>query len=192
MRRLARQTTITCDDLILPLFVVGGRGRFEEIPAMPGVPRVSADRLPEIVSTLTIPAVLLFGVPDPQDKDKTGSSAVRDEGIVPSAVRQIKQVRPDLAIITDVCLCAYTSHGHCGILTDCKEVDNDRTLELLAKMAELHAAAGADMVAPSAMMDGQVSAIRSGLDGAGMVDTAIMSYSVKFASSCFYKCRWDS
>ncbi len=185
MRRLARQTTISRDDLILPLFVVPGPDRLEDIPAMPGVQRMSVDMLPEIVSTLTIPAVLLFGVPDPEDKDETGSSAVSDEGIVPSAVRQIKQVRPDLAIITDVCLCAYTSHGHCGVLTDCKEVDNDRTLELLAKIAELHAASGADMVSPSAMMDGQVSAIRSRLDGAGLIDTAIMSYSVKFASS-FY------
>jgi len=185
LRRLGRETNLTPDDLILPLFVVEKPGASEEIPSLPGVYRHGVDRLPEIVAGLTVPAVLLFGVPEPGEKDAGGSAATRTEGIVPSAVRAVKEVRPDLAVATDVCLCGYTDHGHCGVLTSSGEVDNDATLRLLSRMARAHADAGADLVAPSAMMDGQVAAIRAELDGAGFRDTAILSYATKFASA-FY------
>ena len=128
---------------------------------------------------------MLFGVIEPQKKDDAASAAFEPDGIVPSAVRQLKKTRPELIVITDICLCGYTKHGHCGLINDNGTVDNDKTLELLAEMAVTHAQAGADMVAPSAMMDGQVAAIRSALDGRGLIDTAIMSYAAKFASS-FY------
>ncbi len=185
LRRMGRQCRICRDDLILPVFAVPGRGREEDIAAMPGVARRSVDLLEPWAAGLKSPAVLLFGVPDADEKDDTGSASARDDGIVPLAIRALKKARPDIVLITDVCLCAYTSHGHCGVLTAAGEVHNDKTLPLLATMATAHAAAGADVVAPSGMMDGQVAAIRGGLDGAGLQSTAIMAYAAKFAS-CFY------
>lgn len=185
LRRLARETALDAADLVLPAFVVGGEGRREPVPAMPGVERASADVLAARAATTPVGALLLFGVPEPNEKDEEGSAAWREDGPVPSAVRAVKAERPELVVITDVCLCAYTAHGHCGLLTDGGEVDNDATLPLLARMAAAHAAAGADMVAPSAMMDGQVGAIREGLDGAGFAATGIMAYAAKFASA-FY------
>jgi porphobilinogen synthase len=185
LRRLARESTLSADDLILPLFAVPGRCREEPVELMPGVRRQSTDLLEKRVKEVGVPAVLLFGVPDADEKDETGSAACKPDGLVPEAVRAIKSGRPDLVVITDVCLCSYTSHGHCGPLTDAGEVDNDGAIDALARAAEVHAAAGADVVAPSAMMDGQVQAIREGLDAAGLANTAIMSYAAKFASS-FY------
>ena len=184
-RRLSQETIVRKEDLILPLFVVPGKGREEPVPSMPGISRVSVDVLKKRASNINVGAVLIFGVPDSSDKDSAGSTAVKADGIVPSAVRALKAERDDLVVITDVCMCAYTDHGHCGLLSDSGDVDNDRTLEILAYMAEVHAAAGAEMVAPSAMMDGQVGVIRHKLDSSGFVNTAIMSYAAKFASS-FY------
>ncbi|MHC4563175.1 MAG: porphobilinogen synthase [Planctomycetota bacterium] len=185
LRRLAQEITVTADDLVVPLFIVAGADQRQSIATMPGVARVSEDVAAQIVETLQVPAVLLFGVVDADDKDTAATAALRSDGVVPSAIRRIKQSRPDLAVMTDVCVCGYTSHGHCGALTDSGEVDSDRTLSLLAEMATLHAQAGADVVSPSAMMDGQVAAIRSVLDSAGMTDVAVMAYAAKFASS-FY------
>lgn len=185
MRRLAAETRLSRDDLIYPLFAVPGGGRREGIPSMPGVERMSVDLLRERAAGLKSGAILLFGVPDADAKDDTGSSAVREDGLVPAAVRALKDERPDVTVITDLCLCAYTDHGHCGVLAESGEVDNDATLPLLAGMARAHAAAGADMVAPSGMMDGMVAAIREGLDGAAFQGAAIMSYAAKFASA-FY------
>jgi porphobilinogen synthase len=186
LRRLAQETVLTPADFVLPLFVVPGRRRREPIPEMPGVERTSVDLLVRRADAIRSPAVLLFGVPDAADKDDRASAAVREDGLVPAAVRALKRKRPDLIVITDICLCGYTSHGHCGILTAARgDVDNDATLEVLCGMAKAHAAAGADMAAPSAMADGQVRAIRDALDGGGFRDTAIMSYAAKFASS-FY------
>lgn len=183
-RRLAQETRISCDDLIQPLFIVSGANREEPVASMPGVARLSCDRLEAQVAGLRVGAVLLFGVPDAEEKDKTGSAALREDSPVPAAVRILKQARPDIVVITDVCLCGYTTHGHCGVISN-QEVDNDKTLPLLARISQAHAAAGADMVAPSAMMDGQVKAIREALDAGGFQNTAIMSYAAKFASA-FY------
>jgi porphobilinogen synthase len=185
LRHLARETALDAADLVLPAFVVGGQGRREPVPAMPGVERASVDVLAARAATTPVGALLLFGVPEPNEKDEGGAAALRDDGLVPAAVRAVKAERPELVVITDVCLCAYTAHGHCGVLTEGGEVDNDETLPLLARMAAAHAAAGADMVAPSAMMDGQVGAIRERLDGAGFAGTGIMAYAAKFASA-FY------
>jgi porphobilinogen synthase len=185
VRRLVAETVLTPDDFILPLFVIPGTDREEPIPSMPRVVRQSVDRLPEAVATIPCPAVLLFGLPDDADKDPNGSEATRRGGLVPTAVHAIKAERPDLAVMTDVCLCAYTSHGHCGVEPGPDGPDNDATLVALAAMAEAHAAAGADAVAPSAMMDGQVAAIRDRLDVAGYEGTAILAYAAKFASA-FY------
>jgi porphobilinogen synthase len=182
---MARETRITVDDLIFPLFVTHGRNVRAEIDPMPGMYQLSLDHLiPEIgtIAELGIPAVLLFGIPE--KKDAVGTEAYEPNGIVQEAIRVIKQTAPDLLVIADVCLCEYTDHGHCGVLAD-DGVDNDRTLELLAKTAVSQVEAGADLVAPSAMMDGQVQAIRGALDSAGRVDTPIMAYSAKYASS-FY------
>jgi porphobilinogen synthase len=185
LRRLVRETRVSVDDLVYPLFVTHGSGSVCEIGAMPGNCQWSVDRLqPEIeeIAALGIPAVLLFGIPE--SKDEVGSGAYDPDGIVQRAVREIKRVAPELLVITDVCLCEYTSHGHCGVLEEgC--VCNDPTLELLTRTAVSHADAGADIVAPSDMMDGRVAAIREGLDGAGHADTVIMSYAVKYASA-FY------
>ena len=185
LRRLSRETVLRSDDFIQPVFVVPGSGREEPVDSMPAVSRMSPDLLEAWAAGLKSPAVLVFGVPDETSKDETGSGAVAPGGLVPAAVRAIKSARPAIVVITDVCLCGYTTHGHCGPLTERGEVDNDRAIELLARMAEAHAAAGADVVAPSAMMDGQVLAIRDRLDSCAFHDTAIMSYAAKFASS-FY------
>jgi porphobilinogen synthase len=181
-----RETDLSVGHLVYPLFVVHGSDRREPIEAMPGIERLTishlADEANEIAS-LGIPAVLLFGVPSHKDTAATG--AYDSEGIVQLAVRAIKQAVPELIVITDVCLCEYTSHGHCGIVRDDGTVDNDATLELLAKTAISHSEAGADAVAPSDMMDGRVGAIRSQLDAEGFNETPIVAYSAKFASA-FY------
>ncbi len=185
IRALVRENHVNINDLVYPLFIVEGKGVKEEIASMPGIFRYSADRLsPEIeeIAELKIPAVLLFGIP--QKKDEAASEAYKTEGVVQQAVRLVKDIAPQLIVITDVCLCEYTSHGHCGVVT-AGRVDNDRTLPLLAKTAVSHAEAGADIVAPSDMMDGRVQTIRQALDEKGFQDTAILSYSAKYAST-FY------
>jgi porphobilinogen synthase len=185
LRRMVRETRLSVDNLIAPLFVRSGGGVREPIRSMPGVDRMSADTAAAAcagLAALGIPAVILFGIPE--SKDATGSDALKPDGVVQNAIRAIKDAAPDLIVITDVCLCEYTSHGHCGVL-DGREVDNDRTLDLLAEMAVSHAQAGADMVAPSDMMDGRVAAIRSALDAAGFELIPIMSYAAKYASA-FY------
>ena len=185
LRELVRETTLTPADLVYPMFVQLGEGR-TPVEAMPGVERVSISHAVEEAGeahALGIPAVLLFGIP--ADKDEQGSGAYDDEGVVQLAVRAIKEAHPDLVVITDVCLCGYTSHGHCGVVLEDGTVDNDITLELLAKTAISHARAGADAVAPSDMMDGRVGALRSQLDSEGHRDLPIIAYSAKFASA-FY------
>lgn len=184
-RRMVRETKLTVDDLVYPLFVTVGKGVKKPINSMPGNFQMSIDHLVKEVAKakdLGIPAVLLFGIPE--KKDETASGAYARDGIIQKAVREIKDKVPEVLVITDVCLCEYTSHGHCGVLEgDC--VDNDSSLELIAETALSHAEAGADMVAPSAMMDGQVGAIREALDEAGRENVPIMAYSAKYAS-CFY------
>jgi porphobilinogen synthase len=185
LRRLVRETHLDVDDLVYPMFAVHGRGIREPIGAMPGQYRLSLDELvkdAKEVAALGIPAVLLFGLP--AAKDARGSEAYAEDGIVQQAVRAVKDTVPDLLVITDVCLCQYTSHGHCGVVED-GVVQNDPTLELLARVAVSHADAGADMVAPSDMMDGRVAAIREALDEADYLELPIMAYSAKYASS-FY------
>ena len=185
VRLLTQETSISAKDFVYPLFVTHGRDICEPVEPMPGVYHLSTDRLAaeaEEVAQLGIPAVLLFGLPS--RKDGAGTEAYNPDGIIQEAVRTIKQATPQLLVITDVCLCEYTDHGHCGAVVDGR-VDNDATLELLARTALSHAEAGADMVAPSAMMDGQVGAIRQALDGGGFQSTSIMAYSAKYASS-FY------
>jgi porphobilinogen synthase len=185
VRKLVRETTLAIDDLMYPLFVVHGRGVREPIASMPGQSRLSVDELVKEckdVAGMGIPAVLLFGLP--AHKDPRGSEAYADDGIVQQAVRAVKDTVPDLLVVTDVCLCEYTSHGHCGIVED-GSVRNDPTVELLARTAVSHAEAGADIVAPSDMMDGRVGAIRDALDEATFADTPIMAYSAKYASA-FY------
>ncbi len=185
LRRMVRETTLSVDDLVCPLFVTHGDGVKKPIPSMPGHFQLSVDDLVEEtkkIRNLKIPAVILFGIPE--TKDEEGSGAWAEDGIIQRAVRRIKDDVPDILVITDVCLCEYTSHGHCGVL-DGEQVDNDATLELLARTALSHAVAGADMVAPSAMMDGQVLAIRDTLDEEGFSDIPIMAYAAKYAS-CFY------
>ena len=185
LRELARETRLSARQLICPLFVRPGCGVKEPIASMPGQFRLSLDRLLREVEELVrlgVPAVLLFGLPE--RKDEQGSEAYDERGIVQGAVRALKREFPELVVMTDVCLCAYTSHGHCGVVRD-GEVLNDETLELLGKAAVSHAAAGADVVAPSAMMDHQVAAIREALDAQGFPNVAIMSYAAKYASA-FY------
>lgn len=184
-RRLVRETRVSADDFIYPLFVCPGDKVKNEISSMPGNFQMSVDNVVEEcgqISALGIPGVILFGIPE--SKDEVGSQSYADSGIVQQAVAEIKKVHPGLLVITDVCLCEYTSHGHCGVIKD-GDVDNDETLELLAKQATSHARAGADMVAPSDMMDGRVGFIRSCLDEAGFTDMPIMAYAAKFCSS-FY------
>jgi porphobilinogen synthase len=186
LRGLVRETELSAARLVLPLFVSESAAPREPIAAMPGVDRLSisaAVAQAREASALGLPAVMLFGVP--AEKDEHGSGAWDEEGIVQLAVRAIKQALPELLVITDVCLCEYTSHGHCGVLTDAGAVDNDATLELLARTAVSHARAGADVIAPSDMMDGRVGALRRELDADGFADTPIMAYSAKFASA-FY------
>lgn len=185
IRGMVRETRISIDTLIYPIFVIEGNNIKEEIPSMPGQYRYSIDRLGEeleIVSSVGVKSILLFGIP--KYKDDLGSGAWDEEGIVQKALRYAKKEFPQLYYITDVCMCEYTSHGHCGIL-DGSWVDNDKTLEVLAKTALSHVKAGADMVAPSDMMDGRILAIRNQLDGAGYTSLPIMSYAVKYASA-FY------
>jgi len=183
--RMVRETALTTDDLIYPMFVTYGKGKKEEISSMPGNYRFSVDMLAEEikeVAALGIPAVILFGIPEM--KDEKGSSALDPNGEVQNAIKVIKDTVPDLLVITDVCVDEYTTHGHCGIVSDGK-VLNDQTLEVLGLMALSHAEAGADMVAPSDMMDGRVAIIRGALDKKGFSDVPIMAYSAKYASG-FY------
>ncbi len=185
LRKIVRETRVDKSALIYPLFVMDGENRVEEIPSMPGQYRYTVDRVDEELDKLTeagVRSILLFGIPE--HKDEIGSSAWAEDGAVQRALRKAKAKYPDLFLITDVCMCEYTSHGHCGVLSG-REVENDATLELLAKEALSHVRAGADMVAPSDMMDGRVRAIRKALDGAGFTGTPIMSYAVKYASA-FY------
>ena len=184
-RRMIRETTLTVNDLIYPLFVTYGKNVKKPIASMPGNFQMSVDHLvKEVKKTrdLGIPAVILFGIPE--KKDEIASGALGDNGIIQKAVKAIKDAVPDILVITDLCLCEYTSHGHCGIL-DGHTVDNDVTLQVLGETAVFQAKAGADMVAPSGMMDGQVLAIREALDDAGYEQLPIMAYSAKY-SSCFY------
>ncbi|MEK7773140.1 MAG: porphobilinogen synthase [Deltaproteobacteria bacterium] len=185
LRRMTRETALSPDDLILPLFVTYGKGVKKPIKSMPGHFQLSVDKIAreagEILS-LGIPAVILFGIPE--RKDEIGSGAIDPNGPVQQAIRILKDKAPELLVITDVCMCEYTSHGHCGIIVD-NDVDNDSTLELLRNEALTHAEAGADMVAPSDMMDGRVAAIRSMLDENGFSHIPIMSYAAKYASA-FY------
>lgn len=185
LRRMVRETRLSVDQLVYPLFVVPGSGVQNQVGSMPGVFQFSVDRLMkemQSVAALDIPAVLLFGLPS--EKDERGSEAHADDGPVQEAVRAIKGAYPDLAVITDVCLCEYTSHGHCGLLQG-EEVHNDSTLEVLAEVALSHARAGADLVAPSDMMDGRVAAIRDALDENGFDQVGILAYSAKYCSG-FY------
>ena len=185
VRRMVRETILRTDDLVYPLFVVHGRGVREPILPMPGQFRLSIDELLKEckdAASMGIPAVLLFGLP--AEKDPRGGEAYAEDGIVQQAVRAVKETIPDLLVVTDVCLCEYTSHGHCGVVEDGR-VKNDPTLDLLARTAVSHVEAGADMVAPSDMMDGRVAAIREALDESGYQETPIMAYSAKYASA-FY------
>jgi porphobilinogen synthase len=185
LRRLVRETELHPSDFVYPLFVVHGQDVREEIPSLPGQYHLSLDRLAgeaDELRALGVRAVLLFGLP--AAKDEAGSEAYDDAGIVQRAVRTLKSGDPDLVVITDVCLCEYTSHGHCGVVVD-GAVDNDASLELIARTAVSHARAGADLVAPSDMMDGRVAAIRAALDGEGLAQTPVLSYAAKYASA-FY------
>jgi porphobilinogen synthase len=185
LRAFARETSLSASDFIYPLFVVEGEGIRNEISSMSGQYQLSLDNLNaelDELLALGIPGVLLFGIP--AEKDEIGSGAWAEDGIVQKAVRQIREYAPDLLIVTDVCACEYTSHGHCGIIVD-GSVDNDQTLPLLAKTALSHARAGADIVAPSDMMDGRIAIIRDALDQAGFVNTPIMSYAAKYASAYY-------
>src|SRR5271169_1212417 len=185
IRRMVRETLLSPDCFICPLFVTYGKGIKKEISSMPGCFQESLDEAvnhARRVFSLGIPSILLFGIPE--YKDEIGSSAFDEHGVVQNAVRAIKDAVPDLYVITDVCMCEYTSHGHCGIIEK-GDVSNDKTLELLSREAVSHARAGADMVAPSDMMDGRVGAIRASLDDEGFCEVPIMSYAVKYASS-FY------
>ena len=185
LRSMVRETSLRIDDFVYPLFAVHGRGVREPIGSMPGQYRLSIDELLKEckdAASMGIPAVLLFGLP--LDKDPRGSEAYAEDGIIQQAVRAVKDTIPDLLVITDVCLCEYTSHGHCGVVEDGR-IKNDPTLELIARTAVSHAEAGADLIAPSDMMDGRVAAIREGLDESGFPETPIMAYSAKYASA-FY------
>jgi len=185
MRSMVRETSLRIDDFVYPLFAVHGRGVREPISSMPGQYRLSIDELLKEckdAASMGIPAVLLFGLP--RDKDPRGTEAYAEDGIIQQAVRAVKDTIPDLLVITDVCLCEYTSHGHCGVVEDGR-IKNDPTLELIARTAVSHAEAGADLIAPSDMMDGRVAAIREGLDESGFPETPIMAYSAKYASA-FY------
>jgi porphobilinogen synthase len=182
---MVRETRLGVENLILPLFAVHGRGVREPIDSMPGVSRLSLDEVlkeAKDAASMGIPAVLLFGLP--QSKDPRGSEAYAEDGIVQQVARAVKETIPDLLVMTDVCLCQYTSHGHCGIVEDGR-VKNDASVELLARVAVSHVESGADVVAPSDMMDGRVGALREALDEAGYTETPIMAYSAKYASA-FY------
>lgn len=185
-RRMIRETTLSVDDLILPLFAINGKNVRNPISSMPGHSQMSIDNLIKEAKRavgLGIPAVMLFGIPD--KKDPVGTQAHAKNGIIQKAVRELKNKVPNLLVITDVCLCQYTDHGHCGIVLPDGVIDNDSTLEILAKTALSHAEAGADMVAPSDMMDGRVGELRETLDENGFIHTPIMSYAAKYCSA-FY------
>jgi porphobilinogen synthase len=186
LRDMVRETELAPSHLVYPMFVQLGRDERTAVDAMPGVERLSISHAVEeagVVHSLGVPAVLLFGVP--VDKDAEGSGAYDDEGVVQLAVRALKEAHPELVVVTDVCLCAYTSHGHCGVVLEDGTVDNDISLELLAKTAISHARAGADAVAPSDMMDGRVGALRAQLDAEAFKDLLIIAYSAKFASAYY-------
>ena len=187
IREMARETSVCASDFIYPLFVVEGKGVKKEISSMPGVFQMSLDEILkecEIVRNLGIKAVILFGIPSL--KDSVGSDALSDEGIIATALRAIKDKFPDLVVITDLCFCEYTDHGHCGILDHVHQtVDNDATLEISAKQALIHAKNGADMIAPSGMMDGIIATLRGALDLSGYENLPIMAYSTKFASAYY-------
>ncbi|RMG94186.1 MAG: porphobilinogen synthase [Chloroflexi bacterium] len=186
LRQMVRETLLTPNDFIYPLFVQHGTGVRQPISSMPGQFRYSVDQLAEeaeAIASLGIPAVILFGIP--AEKDPVGVENFAPDGIVQQAIRAIKTAVPQLLVVTDVCLCEYTDHGHCGLLNEHGEILNDETLEILGKVAVSHAEAGADVVAPSGMLDGMVTAIRSALDEQGYVHVPIMSYAVKYASA-FY------
>lgn len=185
LRRMIRENCLSVDDLVYPVFAVSGRNVKKPVASMPGIYNLSVDLIPEEVkraAELKIPAVLLFGVPE--IKDPLGSGAYDDGGVVQQAVRAIKESFPEMLVITDVCLCEYTDHGHCGVISG-DHVLNDPTLDLLAKTAVSHAKAGADMVAPSDMMDGRVGVIRDALDRTGYQDIPIMAYAAKYASAYY-------
>jgi len=185
LRSLVRETRVDVSDLIYPLFVIDGENIKREVPSMPDVFQLSVDRLAtevEEVARLGIPGIMLFGIPD--EKDEHGSQAYASDGVIQRAIRSVKQAVPELVVITDVCLCEYTNHGHCGVVMN-GEVDNDSSLPLLARMALSHAEAGADIIAPSDMMDGRVKAIREYLDSGGFSNLPILSYAAKYAST-FY------
>jgi porphobilinogen synthase len=185
IRKMVRETSVSPDDFIYPLFVTCGKGIRKEISSMPGCYQESLDQLAinaNEVYSLGIPSVILFGIPE--NKDELGTGAYAEDGIVQQAIKVIKDAVPELYVITDVCLCEYTSHGHCGVVAK-GDVDNDKTLSLLSLEAVSHAKAGADMVAPSDMMDGRVAAIRAALDQEGFAGTPIMAYAAKYASA-FY------
>lgn len=188
IRNLVRETKLQIEDLIYPLFIVDGENIKREIPSMEGVYHFSVDMLEDEIKELTelgIEHVLLFGVPDDEKKDCCASEAFNPESAVQRAVRKIKEINPQMDVICDVCMCEYTDHGHCGILTDSGYVHNDKTLNYLGKIALSYAESGADMVAPSDMMDGRIGAIREILDNNGFENVAIMAYSAKYASA-FY------
>ena len=185
LRRMVRETRISPESLIWPIFVAEGEGIYEEIPSLPGQYHYSPDQLYRMVERARahgVSRVILFGLP--KEKDEIGSGAWAEDGIVQQGIRKIKELAPEMYVVTDVCMCEYTSHGHCGILCGC-DVDNDQTLVRLAEIAVSHAEAGADMVAPSDMMDGRVAAIRGALDQNGFANVPIMSYAAKYAST-FY------
>jgi porphobilinogen synthase len=185
IRRMVRETSVSAANLVYPMFVVGGAGRREEIGSMPGQYRYSIDLLVKEAAEVClagVPAVMLFGIPE--RKDEQGAGAVDPEGIVPRAIRTLKDQIPDLLVMTDVCIDEYTTHGHCGVVREGR-VLNDETLDCLRAMALVHARAGADIVAPSDMMDGRVGAMRDALDSHGFTGTAILAYAAKYAS-CFY------
>lgn len=187
IREMVRETSVCASDFIYPLFVVEGKGVKKEISSMPGVFQMSLDEILkecEIVRNLGIKAVILFGIPSL--KDSVGSDALSDDGIIATALRAIKDKFPDLVVITDLCFCEYTDHGHCGILDHVHQtVDNDATLEISAKQALIHARNGADMIAPSGMMDGIIATLRGALDVSGYENLPIMAYSTKFASAYY-------
>ena len=185
IRAMVRDIKLDIDNFILPLFIKHGKGLKHPIASMPGHYQLSVDMLAEEIKEITalgIKAIFLFGIP--QEKDATGSDSLSDNGIIPQAIRQIKKLAPDLLIVADVCMCEYTDHGHCGIVEN-NDVDNDKTLPYLAKQALTFARAGADIVAPSGMMDGAVYAIREALDANGFVKIPILGYSIKYASSLY-------
>ena len=186
LRDLVRETTLEPGDFVYPLFVVAGEGMRRPVESMPGIEQLSVDRLSEEareVAALGIKAVLLFGIP--ATKDPHGLESFAEDGVVQQAIRTLKDAHPDIVVVTDVCLCEYTDHGHCGLLDDAGGISNDETLDVLRRIAVSHAEAGADVVAPSGMIDGMVGAIRGALDEEGLQRVAILSYAVKYASA-FY------